>query len=223
MARAEMKNSPSLLGWVGAAMMALVGLVALIVVGGFDLTPAVAIAAGVFVAAGLVMGMPRAPLPGPGEVLIKTPVLPGAAVARATPAPVSTATPPTMPAEMAIRDPIAVAAAAAPATAFVAMVPETVSHPTSGPVRMSAPRGGVADDLKEIEGIGPALETVCNDLGFYHFDQIAHWTDADIAWVDDNMPKFKGRIVRDRWVPQARLIMAEGLEAFRIRAKTNNY
>jgi predicted flap endonuclease-1-like 5' DNA nuclease len=92
-----------------------------------------------------------------------------------------------------------------------------------GLVRLAAPRDGKADDLKEIEGIGPALEKLVNGMGFYHFDQIAAWTEADVAMVDGEMKNFKGRIARDKWVAQARLIVAEGLEAFRIRAKTNNY
>lgn len=92
-----------------------------------------------------------------------------------------------------------------------------------GPMRLTAPRDGRADDLTEIEGIGPAMAKLCNDLGFYHFDQIAGWSASDVAWVDANMGSFKGRILRDKWVAQANLIVAEGLEAFRIRAKTNDY
>jgi predicted flap endonuclease-1-like 5' DNA nuclease len=93
----------------------------------------------------------------------------------------------------------------------------------AGLVRLKAPRKGKADDLKEIEGIGPALEKTVNGMGFFHFDQIAAWTEADIAQVDAEMKNFKGRITRDKWVEQARIIVAEGLEAFRERAKTNNY
>ncbi|MES2915311.1 MAG: hypothetical protein V4753_09360 [Pseudomonadota bacterium] len=93
----------------------------------------------------------------------------------------------------------------------------------AGPERLTAPRKGKADDLKEIEGIGPALEKLVNAMGFYHFDQIAKWSDADVALVDSEMKTFKGRITRDKWVSQARIIVTEGLEAFRERAKTNNY
>ena len=92
-----------------------------------------------------------------------------------------------------------------------------------GPERLSAPRKGKADDLKEIEGIGPALEKLCNELGFYHFDQIANWSAADVDWVDANMKTFKGRVVRDKWIAQCKIIIAEGLDAFRVRAQTNNY
>lgn len=92
-----------------------------------------------------------------------------------------------------------------------------------GLVRLTAPRKGKADDLQEIEGIGPALEKLVNALGFYHFDQIASWTEADIATVDTEMKTFKGRITRDKWVEQAKIIVAEGLDAFRERARTNDY
>ena len=74
-----------------------------------------------------------------------------------------------------------------------------------------------------IEGIGPALEKLVNSLGFFHFDQIASWSDSDVALVDAEMKTFKGRIARDKWVAQAKIIVTEGLEAFHERAKTNNY
>jgi NADH-quinone oxidoreductase subunit E len=72
----------------------------------------------------------------------------------------------------------------------------------SAPEILSAARDGGADDLKRISGVGPKLEGVLNDLGFYHFDQIAAWGPAEIAWVDARL-KFKGRIERDNWVAQA--------------------
>jgi predicted flap endonuclease-1-like 5' DNA nuclease len=111
------------------------------------------------------------------------------------------------------------AAAEKPAKAPKAAKPAKVA----GPERLSAPRKGKADDLKEIEGIGPAMEKLVNGMGFYHFDQIAGWSDADVALVDAEMKTFKGRIARDKWVAQAKIIVAEGLDAFRERAKTNNY
>ena len=70
------------------------------------------------------------------------------------------------------------------------------------PELLSSAREGGADDLKKIKGVGPKLEGVLNDLGFYHFDQIAAWGPAEIAWVDTRL-QFKGRIERDNWVAQA--------------------
>ena len=80
----------------------------------------------------------------------------------------------------------------------------------SEPAMLNGPRDGKADDLKKIKGIGPKLEGVLNDLGvFYHFDQIASWTAAEVVWVDDRL-KFKGRIDRDGWIAQAEKLAGEG-------------
>ena len=79
------------------------------------------------------------------------------------------------------------------------------------PRTMKAPRKAGADDLKMIKGVGPKLETMLNELGFYHFDQIAGWSAAEVAWVNDNLTGFKGRVSRDNWVEQARKL-ASGQE-----------
>jgi NADH-quinone oxidoreductase subunit E len=81
------------------------------------------------------------------------------------------------------------------------------------PAGLSEPKGGKPDDLKVILGIGPRLEALCHSLGFYHFDQIANWTEAEIAWVDANLEGFKGRVTRDRWVAQAKVLAAGGTVA----------
>jgi NADH-quinone oxidoreductase subunit E len=78
----------------------------------------------------------------------------------------------------------------------------------SEPELLKAARGGQADDLKRISGVGPKLEGVLNDLGFYHFDQIAAWGPAEVAWVDARLT-FKGRIERDDWIAQAKALAAE--------------
>jgi len=77
------------------------------------------------------------------------------------------------------------------------------SATASEPAVLKAPRESGADDLKRLKGVGPKLEAVLNDLGFYHFDQIAALTPAQIEWVDDRL-QFKGRIARDGWTEQAR-------------------
>ena len=82
--------------------------------------------------------------------------------------------------------------------------------PVSEPVRLDGPRGGKADDLKKIKGVGPKLEGVLHDLGIYHYDQVASWSDAEVAWADRNLVGFKGRVSRDEWVPQARELASGG-------------
>jgi NADH-quinone oxidoreductase subunit E len=84
----------------------------------------------------------------------------------------------------------------------------------SGPVlrqpeTLTGPRGGRADDLQVIEGIGPRMEALLHSLGFYHFDQLARWTAEEIAWVDSNLKSFKGRLIRERWVEQARDLLKD--------------
>ncbi|MEY8839120.1 NADH-quinone oxidoreductase subunit E, partial [Cribrihabitans sp. XS_ASV171] len=64
-------------------------------------------------------------------------------------------------------------------------------------------REGGPDDLQKLKGVGPKLEGLLNEMGFFHFDQIASWTPEQVAWVDSRL-KFKGRIEREGWIPQAR-------------------
>jgi NADH-quinone oxidoreductase subunit E len=119
------------------------------------------------------------------------------------------------------------AAVMAPVAAPVAAAPEVAT--TGGaagevkPAGLSAPRGGAADDLKTLEGVGPAMEKLLHELGIYHFDQIAGWGPAEVAWMDGNLKGFKGRVSRDKWVAQAKLIGEVGMEEFLRRAKTNDY
>lgn len=82
------------------------------------------------------------------------------------------------------------------------------------PQGLDGPRDGKADDLKKIKGVGPKMEKLCNALGFYHFDQVAAWTAEEVAWVDANLEGFKGRVTRDNWVEQAKLLASGGETEF---------
>ena len=78
------------------------------------------------------------------------------------------------------------------------------------PTGLAAARGGVADDLKRIKGIGKVNEGRLNELGVFHFDQIAAWTRPEIRWVGTYL-SFPGRIDREDWSGQAGLL-AQGLD-----------
>lgn len=91
---------------------------------------------------------------------------------------------------------------------------EAASAEAGKPATLSAARDGGADDLKKIKGVGPKLEQLLNSMGFYHFDQVASWTDEELAWVDDNLEGFKGRASRDEWVAQAKLLAGGGETEF---------
>ncbi|WP_018900207.1 5' DNA nuclease [Rhizobium sp. 2MFCol3.1] len=72
-----------------------------------------------------------------------------------------------------------------------------------------AARGKKADDLKQISGVGPKLEQVLNAKGVRTLGEIAGWSDADVARLDAELG-FDGRIARDGWVAQAKLLTAKG-------------
>ena len=56
----------------------------------------------------------------------------------------------------------------------------------------------------------PKLEILLNETGFYHFDQIAKWSDQECAWADQNLEGYKGRASRDKWIEQAIALLGEG-------------
>ena len=81
---------------------------------------------------------------------------------------------------------------------------EDIAAPSS---RLDAPRPSHSpDDLTKIKGIGPKINGQLNDRGIYYYDQIADFSGSDLAWADRELG-FKGRAVRDRWIPQARGLM----------------
>lgn len=82
------------------------------------------------------------------------------------------------------------------------------------PKMLKAARKGGGDDLKAIKGVGPALEASLNDMGIWHYDQIAAWNADEVEWMDDNLVRFKGRVSRDGWVEQARVLAAGGETEF---------
>jgi predicted flap endonuclease-1-like 5' DNA nuclease len=128
-------------------------------------------------------------------------------------APVPAYVPP--PAPVVRPAPVAVAPAPRPAPVPVA-APAPVAAPMATgkmerPKGLSAARGGKADDLQRISGIGPKNEAILHNLGFFHFDQIAEWTATQVEWVDDHL-RFGGRIKREEWIKQAGLL-ATGKEA----------
>jgi NADH-quinone oxidoreductase subunit E len=88
----------------------------------------------------------------------------------------------------------------------------------AAPETLKEARGGKPDDLKLLKGVGPKLEQTLNELGFFHFDQIAKWTEAEVAWVDSRL-KFKGRIERDGWIAQAAQLASGEETEFAKKAK----
>lgn len=99
--------------------------------------------------------------------------------------------------------------------AKAAAAPEAAAD-TGKPASLDAPRAGIADDLKQIAGIGPKIEAALNAIGIFHFDQIAVWAEAECAWIDTRFG-FKGRVAREGWVAQADALAAGGAEEYQRR------
>jgi predicted flap endonuclease-1-like 5' DNA nuclease len=87
--------------------------------------------------------------------------------------------------------------------------------PTPSPI----PSG--TDDLLLIKGLGPKLKMQLAELGITSFAQIAAWGEADIDRIDAQLGRFQGRIRRESWVEQARLLAAGDTAGFAAKFGNN--
>ena len=79
----------------------------------------------------------------------------------------------------------------------------TVAEPDPADAEAEAP----ADDLRQIRGIGPAIEARLHAQGIHHYAQIAAWSEADIDAMAAELGAQGGRIRNDGWVAQARALL----------------
>ncbi len=88
----------------------------------------------------------------------------------------------------------------------VVATPEPEPEPAPEPAPASAPApapAATSDNLQLLKGVGPKMVVLLNGLGVTSFQQIADWTDADVAVIDPQLGAFQGRIARDAIVDQA--------------------
>ena len=118
-------------------------------------------------------------------------------------------------------DPEMPAPAAAPGGRSAAGAAEAFEDAPAGagtqevePERLDGPREGGPDDFQRIRGVGPKLEETLHGMGIYHYDQIAEWGPGEVAWADEHLEGFRGRVTRDDWVGQARALRSGGDVAF---------
>jgi len=71
---------------------------------------------------------------------------------------------------------------------------------------------GEPDDLTRIKGLSAELAAQLNGLGVIKFEQIANFSDEDIANVDETL-SLGGRIENEDWVRQAQAYVAEAAAA----------
>jgi predicted flap endonuclease-1-like 5' DNA nuclease len=73
------------------------------------------------------------------------------------------------------------------------------------PLVLSAPRPIGKDNLKKIKGINSKIENDLNNLGIYHFDQIAKWSNKNSDWIEEFL-LFPGCSKNNQWIEQAKIL-----------------
>jgi predicted flap endonuclease-1-like 5' DNA nuclease len=79
---------------------------------------------------------------------------------------------------------------------------------TADLVPIVPPASEGSDDLTRIKGLGPKIAEQLAGLGVTTFAQIAAWDEAEIDRIDAQLGRFQGRIRRDDWPAQAKLLAA---------------
>ncbi|RWO78789.1 proton-conducting membrane transporter [Mesorhizobium sp.] len=178
-------------------------------------------------AQGTKAGATKAAIPAP-PALMATSAPANTTSAKATPAK-------TGPARSTSKKPAAGKAAAAPKASASKASPSQASAPkppastTSAAPKSAAPAAkkaattkaavGNASNLRRLIGIGPANERLLHGLGVTTYAQIAAWTAADVKRIEETL-NFDGRIERERWIEQAKLLAAGDEEEFARRFPT---
>ena len=113
--------------------------------------------------------------------------------------------------------------AAAPKPAAKAAAPRAAT-PKPAAAKKTAPASGKtatgkADNLRRLIGIGPVNEKLLKGLGVTSYAQIAAWTAADVKRIEDVL-NFDGRIAREQWIEQAKLLAAGNEKEFARRFPT---
>jgi predicted flap endonuclease-1-like 5' DNA nuclease len=87
---------------------------------------------------------------------------------------------------------------------------QTTEVSAEQPIQIAAPANG-GDNLTAIGGIGPRIAEVLNGLGIWTYAQVADWTPANETWIEEHL-SFKGRVDREQWVEQAKVLVANSAE-----------
>lgn len=96
-------------------------------------------------------------------------------------------------------------AASKPAAAKAA--PKAAASKPAAAPKKAAPAAGKADNLRRLIGIGPVNDKLLKGLGVTTYAQIAGWNAADVKHIEDTL-NFDGRIAREKWIEQAKLLAA---------------
>lgn len=131
-------------------------------------------------------------------------------------------------AKPAAAKPAAAKSAAAPKPAAKAAAPKAATPKPAASKPAAAKKAvpasakaaaGKPDNLRRLIGIGPVNEKLLKGLGVTSYAQIAAWTAADVKRIEDVL-NFDGRIAREQWIDQAKLLAAGDEKEFARRFPT---
>lgn len=131
---------------------------------------------------------------------------PAPAALMSTPASATSTATKAAPAKPAAAKKPAATKTAAAKPAAKAAAPKQAAAPAKKAVAPKA-AAGKADNLRRLIGIGPVNERLLKGLGVTTYAQIAAWTDADVKRIEEVL-NFDGRIAREKWIEQAKLLEA---------------
>ncbi|HVJ00405.1 MAG TPA: hypothetical protein VM657_15205 [Sphingomonas sp.] len=87
--------------------------------------------------------------------------------------------------------------------------PPVAAEPAPRATPASAAGDGLADaPVTLIKGLGPKVAARLAENGITRVDQLAALSDVEAAALDAKLGNFAGRMARDRWLDQARLLAA---------------
>jgi len=113
------------------------------------------------------------------------------------PAPVAAPVAETVAEPAPVAEPVAeTVAEPAPVAEPVVEVPPAEAALAPNPTLLDAPRHGQGDDLEAVRGIGAKLAGSLNEIGIYHYDQLAALDSEAIDWLDDHIAGFKRSAAR---------------------------
>ena len=76
---------------------------------------------------------------------------------------------------------------------------------------------GPADDLQLLKGVGPKFVARLQELGITRFEQLASFSERELAMLDERMGPFRGRLAKDRVREQADYLARGDIDGFEER------
>ncbi|MDT0884322.1 hypothetical protein RNR91_12920, partial [Staphylococcus pseudintermedius] len=92
--------------------------------------------------------------------------------------------------------------------------PPTPASPAV-PDPATAPVGQAEEsDLTRLKGLGPKVAARLSELGVTRIAHLAALNDSQASDLDAQLGNFRGRMGRDRWIEQARLLNAGDIAGY---------